>query len=206
MISKVSSNPDMFWPNTNRYLANKTQNTSFADTLAANSVNGQNSVRTGKLYSDPDFTFAPQEPGGGCMSISIVNMLISVYKSENYSEDNPVMRVKGINTDETHYEVEVNINDINPRSASLIELAALEGYNAANEKGLPVVSSVAMALSTLRISGNTAFDDGHADAFTKLDFIPAFQEMMETQRFQGNWDGYMRYKHIIDSLLRLVRN
>lgn len=204
MISSITKNPGLFWPSAGSKLVNNTQSTSFSGAFAASSLNIQsNMVSTMKLYSDPDFVYAPQEPGGGYMSISTANMLISVYKSENYSEDNPVMLVKGINSDETRFEVEINIKDINPKSASLVELAALEGHDIARgKKDSSFASSyIPSAMLSQQLFGNRAYIDSRADAFTKMDFIPALSVLMEMQRANSNWDGYMRFKQIIDALL-----
>ena len=185
--------------NTSKTLTGTAHNTSFADVLATNSVNSQ--VVTMALDGKALLSGAFQMPGGGYVGIN-------VYKSDNYSEDNPVMLVKGTNADGTPYEVQVNINDLNPRNASLIELFALQCYYVANGKELwPGLA----ALDALRAQefGNIPgladfFMNGIIDIFTKLDFIPGIQETMETQRFHGNWEGYTRYKNVIDALLSII--
>ncbi|MDR1842012.1 MAG: hypothetical protein LBQ86_08865 [Holophagales bacterium] len=187
--------------NTSKTLTGTAHNTSFADVLATNSVNSQ--VVTMALDGKALLSGAFQMPGGGYVGIN-------VYKSENYSEDNPVMLVKGTNADGKPYEVEVNINDLNPRNASLIELFALQCYYVANGKELwPGLD----ALSALRQQefGNIpgladSFMNGIADIFTKLDFIPVIKETMEIQHFHGNREGYTHYKNVIDVLLSIVDN
>ena len=80
-----------------------------ANTALNNKVAGKvdSSSASVALRMDALYTAATRLPGGGYMNAS-------VYKSANFSSDNPVMLVKGTNVDGTPFEVEVNINDINP--------------------------------------------------------------------------------------------
>ena len=119
----------------------------------------------------------------------------SVFKSENFTPENPIMLVKGTNTDGQRFEVEINANDVNPRNASFIELMALDGYFAS--KGQPLGASraaaAAMALKEARAT----------DGFTKFDVLPSLTEAMEVQRKNRNWEAFHHLQHIVDTLTRI---
>jgi len=145
------------------------------------------------LDSSALYTAGMRVPGGGWLNAS-------VYKSESFSESSPVMLVKGTNVDGTPFEVEININDVNPRNASLVELYALDGYNSAMGKDVQI--SRAASHAALRMSLETDNNSlGNMNAFTKFDFIPGLRGLMETQLFHKNMEGYTMYKNVIDSLM-----
>jgi len=54
-----------------------------------------------------------------------------IRRSKNYSEDNPVYKVKGM-ANGKKYEKYVNINDINPKNASLVEMGILHTHLSLN--------------------------------------------------------------------------
>jgi hypothetical protein len=147
------------------------------------------------LDSSALYTAGMRVPGGGWLNAS-------VYKSEAFSEDLPVMLVKGTNVDGTPFEVEINIDNVNPRNASLIELYALDGYDAAMGKDVQVSRAANHAAGRAFLEfGNNSF--GNMDGFTKLDFIPGLKGLMETQFFHKNLEGYTMYKNVIGSLMEL---
>jgi hypothetical protein len=134
-------------------------------------------------------------PSGGWLNAS-------VYKAEAFSEDSPVMLVKGTNVDGTPFEVEINIKDVTPGNASLVELYALDGYNAAMGKDVGISRAANhAAYRELIESGNNS--SGKMDAFSKFDFIPGLRGLMETQLFHKNLEGYAMYKNVIGALMEL---
>lgn len=148
------------------------------------------------LDSSALYTAGMRVPGGGWLNAS-------VYKSEAFSEVSPVMLVMGTNVDGTPFEVEININDVNPRNASLVELYALDGYNAAmgKESQISRAANHAALRESLESGDNSL---GNLDAFTKFDFIPGLRGMMETQFFHKNMEGYTMYKNVIGSLMKIL--
>ena len=48
--------------------------------------------------------------------------------AEESTEDNPVVIAKGVDENGKEFEEKININDINLRNASYVEMSALEAY------------------------------------------------------------------------------
>ena len=120
----------------------------------------------------------------------------SVFKSENFTSDNPVMLVKGTNTDGMRFEVEINANEVNPRNASFIEMMALDGYFASKGQSLGTTRAAASAMAIKEARGGT-------DGFSKFDFLPSLTEAMEVQRQNRNWEAFHYLQHIVDTLSRI---
>jgi len=129
-------------------------------------------------------------PNGGWMSAN-------VFKSDNFTDENPVMLVKGIDVCGTPFEVEVNINDVNPRNASFVEMFALDGYFTLQGKPAGVTRAAVGGMIQQELNGGNF--DGF-NAFSKMDFVAAVQQHMETQRSNGNWEGYFWLRPIFDTL------
>jgi hypothetical protein len=176
----------MFWPSNVNSSNNNSQNTSATASATANSTNNQNQAV--QLDSNALVSASMRLPGGGWMNAS-------VFKSENHSEDNPVFLVRGTDANGKAFEAEININNVNPRNASFVEMMALDGHFAAKGQPLGATRSAAGAMSGLR---------GSYDSFSKFDFLPPLREMMEAQRFHGNLNGYTQIKQAIDSLMDFI--
>jgi len=125
--------------------------------------------------------------------------------SPSSTESNPIMLVRGTDVDGKQFEVEVAVNKINPRNASIIEMFALDGYSMAN--GIPAGATRAAAASgIMTTAGSSSFlssDDvkrikDRANAFSTFNFLDAVKEMMETQRFHGNMNGYVKYRDVFE--------
>jgi hypothetical protein len=123
-----------------------------------------------------------------------------VYKAESYTEDNPVFLVRGMNPDGSQFEQEINVNNVDSRNASFVEMFALDGYFASKGHHSGVTRMAARAMNEIKdLSG---FDN---DAFTKFDFIHYLQEMMENHKLNNNKVEYEIHENIIHSLLNLVK-
>ena len=180
MINSFNPNRVVFNPNVGNQSTNSTQN------ARLNTLNGDINTQI-SLNGDALVSSALRVPGGGMMSAS-------VFKAENFSRNNPVMLVKGTDSNGKAFEVEININGVNPKNASFVEMFALDGFFAANGQPYGVTRAAAAAMS-----GAT----GGSSAFTQLDFVSPLKELLETQRFHNNWDGVMRLSPVIDNLLDL---
>lgn len=128
-------------------------------------------------------------PGGGWLNAS-------VFKAESFTPENPVMLVKGTDTDGSTFEVEINANEINPRNASFIELFALDGYFASKGQHLRSAREAGLAMSTKDIPG--------VSGFTRFDFLPSLTEAMEIQLEHRNWEAFRQLQHVVDTLLRIA--
>jgi hypothetical protein len=181
MINGIYQSRVFINPNIGKQSTNKTQSASFA--AVQNNNDTPISLDSSALVSS-----ALRLPGGGMMSAS-------VFKSVNFSVDNPVMLVRGTDGDGKAFEVEVNINNVNPNNASFVEMFALDGYFAANGQSSGITRAAAGAMSGA-VGRNTAF--------TQFDFVSPLKEFLETQRFHNNWDGVMRLSPVIDNLLAFM--
>ena len=134
MITRIGTNLAMFWPNNINALNNRQQNTSPADSTTANPMSTQS--KTAVLDSSALISSSTRLPDGGWMNAS-------VFKAENHSEDNPVFLVRGTDSNGKPFETEININNVNPRNASFIEMMALDGYYASKGQPLGAARSAA---------------------------------------------------------------
>ena len=126
----------------------------------------------------------------GGMAVGSGFMNASVNWSVNSTEDNPIMLVRGTDVDGSQFEVEVAINNINPRNASVIELFALDGYAAANGQSASATRAAARE-SAMSVP----------NSFTPIsNLFDALKEMIESQRFHGNIDGYVQYRDLLEFL------
>ncbi|MCL2617116.1 MAG: hypothetical protein FWD96_05680 [Defluviitaleaceae bacterium] len=123
-----------------------------------------------------------------------------VYKADSFSPDNPMMLVTGTDVDGTTFRKFVNINDVNPRNASLVEMIALEGYLVSSGKR---ASGLARA-SVLAVEGASG-DGARLTAFTTFDFVTALESLLDSKRLNGElfgkWDEYMWLRPIVDALM-----
>ena len=53
---------------------------------------------------------------------------LATMRADSFTADNPIMLVRGRHGDGTEFEVEVDVRNVNPKNASLVELIALDGY------------------------------------------------------------------------------
>ena len=143
-------------------------------------------LRSGALVSGGIFT-----DGGRAMSAS-------VYYSENHSPDNPVYTVRGKNIDGTPFEIDVNINNVDPRNASFIEMQALYAH-------LETTGQASDRIIMNPFLSVFAGSYTNPDAFTKADFLAPMMQMMEWQEANKNWDGYNHYKKLIDVLMDYIQ-
>jgi len=169
---------------------NKSQSVAdFADIMFKNLKNNNNIVGAIELSKEAIFN------NGTFTRIGNQALNFSVYYSENHSSDNPVYVVKGKNIDGTRFETEVNVNDVDPRNASVVEMQALLAHFKVNGQ-----TFANPFLDTLGFIG-TGDNAKNANAFTKLDFLTPLTQMMECQEVNGNWEKYHQCKKLIDALI-----
>ena len=139
--------------------------------------------------------FAGVQNMGGGRSVST-----SVFMADNYSPDNPVFIVTGTDVDGKNFSVTVNINDVNPKNASLIEMSALNAYRSVN--GLPRIPSVVFDMRNPEAGLDAA---RVSNAFEKADFLTPLLELAAMQRDNNNWESYFRLKEMTDWLSQFPR-
>jgi hypothetical protein len=128
---------------------------------------------------------------GGGRSVSA-----SVFKADGFSASNPVFLVVGTDVDGTPFEKIINVNDIDPRNASLAEMYALNGYRAVN--GIP---RIPMMLNLDSSDGTPMV----ANAFEQGDFLSPLLELATMQRTTGNWDSHFILNEVTSWLSQFPR-
>jgi hypothetical protein len=143
------------------------------------------------LHKDALITAGMRLPGGGWFNAS-------VFKAESFTPENPIMLVKGFNTDGKPFMVEINANEVNPRNASFVEMFALDGYLAS--KGQYVGATRAAASAMIAMGAE------YVDGFTKIDFVSSLKEAMAIFRQNQNWELFSHNQHVLDVLTRVSDN
>ena len=131
------------------------------------------------LYSDALMSYASPQTGES----------VNIYKAVNYSEDNPLYVIKGLDVDGNEFEEMVDASKINPNNCSFNELMVL---NVETGHTSPSDYLRAVAVRT----------NADADSyFEKADYIAYAQEVMEDYKTLGNWDSYLAMDKWVQSLL-----
>lgn len=113
----------------------------------------------------------------------------NVYRADDYSEENPVYLVKGIDINGNKYEQSVNVGMVNPNSCSYTEMLALNVHTGNNS------DSNFMTMSIMKDKA------GSASYHEKADYLAMAYELMSDMKMAGSWDGYLRYDKWISNIL-----
>lgn len=124
--------------NTNSMVNNRDAD-SFAKTLANKEVHSQNEVTKGIVLHWKNEADAGETAVGSWASVQ-TGFSTSVYKPDDFSEDNPYYHVKIWKPDGTMEERMVDVVNFNPKSADNFDQYAFSCY-LDKEEGMPVWSS-----------------------------------------------------------------
>ena len=113
----------------------------------------------------------------------------NVYKADDYSEDNPVYLVKGMDKNGNEYEQTVDVSKVNPNSCSYTEMLALNAHTGNKSDS----NFLSMAIMKDK-AGTASYQD-------KADYLQAAYALMDDMKALGNWDGYLRYGKWINDIL-----
>ena len=136
------------------------------------------------LYSDALMSYASPQTGES----------VNIYKAENYSKDNPLYVIKGLDADGNEFEKTVDASKINLNNCSFNELMVLNVETGHTSPG-DYLRAVAVR--------------ANADAgsyFENADYIAYAQEVMEDYKTLGNWDSYLAMNKWIQSLLEYTNS
>ena len=120
----------------------------------------------------------------------------SVYKSKNYTTDNPVFLVMTWDAEGNKTETEIDASKVDPSNASLQEMMALNANRKLN--GEESFEDEVM-MSAGRLHGDET-SSGYEDFFTKNNWISEIEDFMDMQHMLGNVAGYLRYKRASEIL------
>ena len=113
----------------------------------------------------------------------------SVYKPDDFSEENPYYHVKIWKQDGTVEERMVDVLNYNPKSADSFEQYAFACY-LDKEEGIPVVNYFL-----------SETESSEADLYQPRDWVKAYKNRMQQQYDVGYHEGYMRYKKMYERLM-----
>jgi len=119
----------------------------------------------------------------------ITGQTASVYRDKTYTKDNPVMLVKGVDSNGNEYEERINPKEVNPSHASYIEIVALSTYLDSEDK----------------LNGaNPGIDPSlceYNDYFVKQDYITPLKWLTECQWKSRNLEGYTYLSTKLNALM-----
>jgi len=98
--------------------------------------------------------------------------------AEESTEDNPVVIAKGVDENGKEFEEKININDINLRNASYVEMSALEAYYNV-DKGNSLSSFPQ--------------ETGCMELNDRCDLISSFEKVIQDMNKLGRYDLQMFY-------------
>ena len=106
--------------------------------------------------------------------------------AEESTEDNPVVIAKGVDENGKEFEEKININDINLRNASYVEMSALEAYYNVDKGN---------SLSYFpQETGCMGLND-------RCDFISSFEKVIQDMNKLGRYDLQMFYMRNMNTYL-----
>ena len=106
--------------------------------------------------------------------------------AEESTEDNPVVIAKGVDENGKEFEEKININDINLRNASYVEMSALEAYyNVDKGNSLSYFPQ----------------DTGCMGLNDRCDLISSFEKVIQDMNKLGRYDLQMFYMRNMNTYL-----
>jgi len=179
MIGNINPNSAKPWSSSNSQATNNPQSATFY-------VPPNSRSNTLQLDGNALVSGAVRLPGGAFMSAS-------VFKADGFSAANPVFLVRGIDADGSSFEAEINIHNVNPRNATLIEMFALDGYlTAKNGHTSQITRSLAAASIKIEFA--------NANASTQFNFISIMENFLESLSSQGLWESYSWFRPVLGTL------
>ena len=110
--------------------------------------------------------------------------------AEESTDDNPVVIAKGIDENGKEFEEKININDIDLRNASYVEMSALEAYYDVDRGN---------SLSSF------PQETGHMGLNERCDLISSFEKVIQDMNKLGKYDLQMFYMRNMNTYLNLER-
>ena len=118
----------------------------------------------------------------------------NVYRADDYSEENPLYIVKGMDKNGNEYEQTVDVSKVSPNSCSYTEMLALNAHTG-NKSDSNFLSMAIMKDKS-----------GTASYHEKTDYMAMAHELMNDMKTLGNWDGYLRYSKWINDILTFCKS
>ncbi len=124
----------------------------------------------------------------------------SVYKPDDFDENNPVYLVKTWDAQGNVTEKEVNMNEVDPKASNVYEMYAYSCYLSDTGKYANAQTAFMRTLpagNDMSEFGLQSFDDIYS---AKVDWMKIIKGWMDMQYHAGNMKGYLDYKGFYDFL------
>ncbi len=177
-----------FKPLSNNSRVNNSRSDSFGSTLSNTAIQNQTGATKGIVLHGKNDADVGEETVGSWASIR-TGVSTSVYKPDDFSEENPYYHVKIWKQDGTVEERMVDVLNYNPKSADSFEQYAFACY-LDKEEGIPVVNYFL-----------SETESSEADLYQPRDWVKAYKNRMQQQYDVGYHEGYMRYKKMYERLM-----
>lgn len=115
---------------------------------------------------------------------------VNIYRSDSYTEDNPIYIIKGLDADGNAYEQEVDASKINPNRCSYNELMVLNV-----ETGHTSPSDYLHAVAVRDKAGTDSFSEA-------TNYITCMEAVMKDMKMLGQWDTYLSYDKWTQDILK----
>ena len=175
-------------PLSNNSRVNNSQSDNFGNTLSSAAVQNQAGATKGIVLHGKNDADGGEEFAGSWADVQ-TGVSTSVYKPDDFSEDNPYYHVKIWKPDGTMEERMVDVINFNPKFADSFDHYAFTCY-LEKEEGMSVQTSV---LAQAAKTGD--------DLYQKRDWVQAYKDMMQQQYDVGYHEGYMRFKKMYERLM-----
>ena len=119
---------------------------------------------------------------------------VNIYRADNYSKDNPIYVIKGLDAYGNPYEQEIDASQINPNHCSYNELMVLNA-----ETGHTSPSDYLHSVAMRDKSGTGSY-------FEAADYIAYAKEVMNGMKTLGSWDIYLSYDKWISDIVNYCKN
>ena len=166
---------------------------SFGDTVAKNTTNIVIHGFMGEKTEAGDTVV-------GAWGNAVTGTSTTVYKPQNFDENNPVYYMKIWDKDGNVTERTVNLNEIDPQNCNSFDMYAYCCY--ANDSGKSSSAMTNFMLSHAHYQGELGGGSENEDLFKKTDWLAVVKNIMDMQYQLGNMKGYMDYKNFFDFLSR----
>lgn len=114
---------------------------------------------------------------------------VNIYRADNYSEDNPIYIIRGLDAEGNEFEKEIDAGKINPNNCSYNELMVLN-VETGHTSPKDIIHAVA------------ARDKANIKSyFDQKDYISYANEVMKDYKTLGNWDSYLAINKWIKSIM-----
>ena len=164
---------------------------SFGDTVVNNTTNIVIHGFMGKKTEAGDTVV-------GAWGNAITGTSTTVYKPQNFDENNPVYYMKIWDKDGNVTERTVNLNEIDPQNCNSFDMYAYCCY--ANDSGKSSSAMTNFMGSHAYYQGEQGGGSDYEDLFKLTDWLAVVKNNMDMQYQLGNMKGYMNYKSFFDFL------